>query len=182
VAVVAHGTAGEHYGPSCDARTGLPRCGNSPDAVWQISKGERGGARFIVKLQTLSEQFPLPWSHYVRVLAVEDPQARKFYEAEALRGGWTVKQRGRQIGSMFYERTALSHNNAAMLTKHMPTTGRKSRSLLRGSIGVNPEYLRGATQKATPKTTQETGQGTTQEGIVALLRATPPLTRRKLAR
>ena len=35
-------------------------------------------------------------------------EARAFYETEALRGGWTVRQLGRQIDSQFYERTALS--------------------------------------------------------------------------
>lgn len=70
------------------------------------------------KLQTSSEMFPLPWSHYVELLSVENGHARQFYETEALRGGWTVKQLRRQINSMFYERTALSRNKAAMLTKH----------------------------------------------------------------
>lgn len=61
--------------------------------------------------------FPLPWSHYVRLLAVKNENARAFYEDEALRGGWTVRQLDRQIQSQFYERTALSRNKAAMLTK-----------------------------------------------------------------
>jgi predicted nuclease of restriction endonuclease-like (RecB) superfamily len=39
------------------------------------------------------------------------------YETEALRGGWSVRQLDRQIGTMFYERTALSRDKAAMLTK-----------------------------------------------------------------
>jgi predicted nuclease of restriction endonuclease-like (RecB) superfamily len=43
--------------------------------------------------------------------------AREFYETEALRGGWTVRQLGRQIDSQFYERTALSRNKAAMLRR-----------------------------------------------------------------
>lgn len=68
-------------------------------------------------LSTLGQAFPLPWSAYVRLLSVKNPQARAFYEAEALRGGWTVAQLNRQIGSQFYERTALSHNKAAMLQK-----------------------------------------------------------------
>ena len=42
----------------------------------------------------------------------------KFYQTEALRGGWTVKQLDRQINSAFYDRTALSRDKAAMLTKH----------------------------------------------------------------
>ena len=46
----------------------------------------------------------------------QDDHARQFYEAE-LRGGWSVRQLDRQIGSQFYERTALSKDKAAMLVK-----------------------------------------------------------------
>jgi predicted nuclease of restriction endonuclease-like (RecB) superfamily len=65
----------------------------------------------------LAAAFPLPWSHYVRLLSVENSNARAFYEAEALRGGWSVRQLNRQIGSQFYERTALSKRKAVMLAK-----------------------------------------------------------------
>jgi predicted nuclease of restriction endonuclease-like (RecB) superfamily len=68
-------------------------------------------------INDLSARFPLPWSAYVRLLSVKDEQARKFYEAEALRGGWSVRQLDRQINSLFYERTALSRNKAKMLSK-----------------------------------------------------------------
>ena len=66
---------------------------------------------------TLSHTFPLPWSAYVRLLSVKNEQARKFYETEALRCGWTVRQLDRQVNSQFYERIALSRNKAAMLQK-----------------------------------------------------------------
>ncbi|WGS84075.1 PDDEXK nuclease domain-containing protein [Methylomonas sp. UP202] len=66
-------------------------------------------------LATLAEAFPLPWSAYVRLLSVKKPEARGFYETEALRCGWTVRQLDRQINSQFYERTALSKNKVAML-------------------------------------------------------------------
>ena len=68
-------------------------------------------------IATLAARFPLPWSHYVRLLGVGNARAREFYETEALRGGWTVRQLDRQIGSQFYERTALSRNKAAMLRR-----------------------------------------------------------------
>jgi predicted nuclease of restriction endonuclease-like (RecB) superfamily len=68
-------------------------------------------------LAKIAETFPLPWSHYVKLLSLEDEKARKFYEEEALRGGWSVRQLDRQIGSKFYERTLLSKNKAAMLQK-----------------------------------------------------------------
>src|ERR1700688_917673 len=65
----------------------------------------------------LANQFPLPWSAYVRLLSVRIPEARTFYESESLRSGWSVRQLDRQIGSQFYERMALSQNKAAMLDK-----------------------------------------------------------------
>jgi hypothetical protein len=48
------------------------------------------------KSSIYTPRFPLPWSHYVRLLSVENPEARAFYEAEALRGGWSVRQLDRQ--------------------------------------------------------------------------------------
>ena len=68
-------------------------------------------------LAAIASRFPLPWSAYVRLLSVGNDAARKFYEAEALRGGWSVRQLDRQINSQFYERVALSRNKASMLTK-----------------------------------------------------------------
>ena len=61
--------------------------------------------------------FPLPWSHYARLLAVRNSQTRAFYESEAFRGGWTIRQLDRQIQSQFYERTALARDKATMLRK-----------------------------------------------------------------
>ncbi|ADO70213.1 PDDEXK nuclease domain-containing protein [Stigmatella aurantiaca] len=68
-------------------------------------------------LPDLARAFPLPWSHYVRMLAVKSPLARAFYEAEAFRGGWTYRQLDRQIQSQFYERAALSKNKVSVLAK-----------------------------------------------------------------
>lgn len=75
------------------------------------------------KVQTASAQsqsthrFPLPWSHYVRLLSVNDPFARDFYLKEALRCGWSFRQLDRQISSLFYERAALSKNKSKILKK-----------------------------------------------------------------
>lgn len=68
-------------------------------------------------LPTLAQAFPLSWSAYVRLLSVKTEAARRFYETEALRCGWSVRQLDRQVNSQFYERIALSHNKAAMLQK-----------------------------------------------------------------
>ena len=68
-------------------------------------------------IPALANQFPLPWSAYVRLISIKNPDARIFYETEALRSGWSIRQLDRQIGSQFYERMALSQNKAAMLEK-----------------------------------------------------------------
>jgi predicted nuclease of restriction endonuclease-like (RecB) superfamily len=65
--------------------------------------------------------FRLPWSAYVRLLSLKTEPARRFYEMEALRNGWTVKQLDRQINSMLYERIALSRNKQDMLAQAADT-------------------------------------------------------------
>jgi predicted nuclease of restriction endonuclease-like (RecB) superfamily len=69
-----------------------------------------------------ADAFPLPWSHYVRLMSVKDDFARWFYEDEAIRGAWSVRQLDRQIATQFYERTALSRDKEAMLVE-----GRRAR-------------------------------------------------------
>ena len=68
-------------------------------------------------LGLVAHAFPLPWTHYVRLLRVRNVLAREFYTREALAGGWSVRQLDRQINSQFYERSALSKNKSAMLLK-----------------------------------------------------------------
>lgn len=74
-------------------------------------------ARALEHLGNIARAFPLPWTHYVRLLRVRNSHAREFYAREALAGGWSVRQLDRQINSQFYERTALSKNKTAMLLK-----------------------------------------------------------------
>ena len=87
-----------------------------PDRILQTLSGKFDSPSIEMGFDDLLSAFPLPWSAYVRLLSVRNESARDFYETEALRGGWSVRQLDRQIGSQFYERTALSKNRAAMLT------------------------------------------------------------------
>jgi len=87
--------------------------GKSKSRKFQTPSGKSEGA----DVGQIAQRFSLPWSAYVRLLSVKNVQARAFYEEEALRGGWSVRQLDRQIESQFYERTALSKNKAAMLTR-----------------------------------------------------------------
>ena len=76
------------------------------------------GDEVIEWMRIIAEKFPLPWSHYTRLLRLRSAYAVEFYHAEAVRGGWTVKQLERQMNSQFYKRTALSKDKIAMLTIH----------------------------------------------------------------
>ncbi|MCX5688922.1 MAG: PDDEXK nuclease domain-containing protein [Planctomycetota bacterium] len=93
------------------AQTMSAESGKTPTGLLPPQKGQAGGS------SPNPRQFALPWSHYVRLLGVEDVAARAFYEDEALAGGWSVRQLDRQIGSQFYERTMLSRNKKTMLEK-----------------------------------------------------------------
>ena len=84
-----------------------------------ISRKPRGKLPAIpFNLADVARAFPLPWSHYVLLVRrSRSPEAFAFYQTEALRGGWSVRQLQRQMDSQFYERTALSRDKAAMLRK-----------------------------------------------------------------
>lgn len=52
----------------------------------------------------------LTWTHYRLLMRVENPQARSFYEAEAVAARWSTRELDRQIDSMLFERLALSRD------------------------------------------------------------------------
>ncbi len=59
--------------------------------------------------------FPLSWSHYVRLMSVENHAARALYESVAIRSGWSVRQLDRQISTQFFERLSASAQPEHML-------------------------------------------------------------------
>ena len=57
----------------------------------------------------------LTWTHYRLLLRVENPDARAFYEAEAVSARWSTREMERQINSLLFERLALSRDKAGVL-------------------------------------------------------------------
>ncbi|MFL6197354.1 MAG: YhcG family protein [Thermoanaerobaculia bacterium] len=75
------------------------------------------------KVRTLSAQSAAPpgvlvshlsYNHFELLLGLEDDVRRRFYEAEALGGQWSVRELRRQIGSLLFERTGLSTDKARL--------------------------------------------------------------------
>ncbi|MBL8489985.1 MAG: DUF1016 family protein [Rhodocyclaceae bacterium] len=56
----------------------------------------------------------LSYSHLEQLVEIEDPLQRAFYETEALRGNWSVRELKRQIASQYFERSGLSTDQAAL--------------------------------------------------------------------
>jgi predicted nuclease of restriction endonuclease-like (RecB) superfamily len=57
----------------------------------------------------------LSWTHYRLLLRVENPDARSFYENEAINAHWSTRELERQIHSLLFERLALSRDREGVL-------------------------------------------------------------------
>ena len=56
----------------------------------------------------------LSFTHFAELLSIEDATKRTFYEIECIKGNWSVRELKRQIGSLYYERSGLSHNKTKL--------------------------------------------------------------------
>jgi hypothetical protein len=77
----------------------------SADCLTDISQTPSGKSALspVFSLSELAQALPLPWSPYVLLVRrSRSPEAFAFYHAEALRGGWSVRQLQRQMDSQFF--------------------------------------------------------------------------------
>ena len=59
----------------------------------------------------------LTWSHYRRLISVENEQARLWYMNEAAQGVWSTRQLDRQISTLYYERLLASRDKAPVIAE-----------------------------------------------------------------
>lgn len=64
----------------------------------------------LVNLKTPSAIFQLSWSHYLILMRIENEDERRFYEIEAQKNNWGVRELQRQFGSALFTRLALSRD------------------------------------------------------------------------
>jgi predicted nuclease of restriction endonuclease-like (RecB) superfamily len=62
--------------------------------------------------QTVSANFQLSWSHYLKLMRIDDENERKFYEIESTKNNWSVRELDRQYDSALYTRLVLSRDKA----------------------------------------------------------------------
>ena len=62
-----------------------------------------------------SELHILPWSHYERLIRVEDKKAREWYAKEAFEQGWSYRTLNRNINTLYYERLLMSKDKQPVI-------------------------------------------------------------------
>lgn len=60
-------------------------------------------------------RFRLSWSHYVKLMRMTDINERNFYEIEATKNNWSIRELQRQYDSALYSRLILSRNKEEVL-------------------------------------------------------------------
>ncbi len=77
------------------------------------------------KGQTPPAQFELrflPWSHYERLIRVEDKKAREWYAKEAFEQGWSFRTLNRNINTLYYERLLMSKKKQPVVNEMQDKT------------------------------------------------------------
>lgn len=57
----------------------------------------------------------LNWSQYRKLIQIDDPDKREYYELESVNNAWTARETERQINSQLYERLLLSNDKESVL-------------------------------------------------------------------
>jgi hypothetical protein len=57
-----------------------------------------------------SDVIILSWSHYLKLMRIDDENERSFYEIESFKNNWSVRELQRQFDSALYTRLVLSRN------------------------------------------------------------------------
>lgn len=89
----------------------------------------------------------LSFSHFAELLQLEDPLQRRFYETEALRGNWSVRELKRQIATQYFQRSGLSTDKEALARlAHAQAEPQQNRQVIRDPyvfefLGLKPQEV-----------------------------------------
>lgn len=83
----------------------------------KIESFQTGPGKSQIDIDKLLNQ--LSFSHFIELFKADNALKRTFYETEAIKNCWSVRELQRAMNSMLYERTGLSANKQAVLDKHI---------------------------------------------------------------
>jgi predicted nuclease of restriction endonuclease-like (RecB) superfamily len=81
----------------------------------------------------------LSWSHFLSILPLDKPYQRDFYAEMCRIEGWSVRTLRERIGSMLYERTALSKKPDELIRQELATL--RSQSEVAPALVLKDPYL-----------------------------------------
>ncbi len=90
----------------------LEKVKNNDSSIQQTASAELENDKNIdLKIyEKPSRKFILSWSHYLKLMRIENLNERSFYEIECASNNWSLKELERQFNSALYERLVLSRN------------------------------------------------------------------------
>jgi predicted nuclease of restriction endonuclease-like (RecB) superfamily len=112
--------------------------------------GRGFGGKNLHRMVQFAEAFPeeqivatlwrqLSWSHFRELLPLKDPLQREFYAEMCRIEGWSVRTLSERIGSMLYERTALSRKPEALIRQELDTL--RARAELSPALVLKDPYV-----------------------------------------
>jgi len=73
----------------------------------------------------------LSFTHFAELIKADTPLKRLFYETEATRNNWSVRELRRAMDSLLFERTGLSKDKESVLKKHHKGSGLQPADIFR---------------------------------------------------
>ena len=105
--------------------------GYSVSSLWRMLQFQQAFPNANI-LATLSRE--LSWSHFVELITIEDELQRMFYTQMAMAESWSVRLMRERIGSMLYERTAISRKPEKLIKQEL-------KKIKRGKAFETPELV-----------------------------------------
>jgi predicted nuclease of restriction endonuclease-like (RecB) superfamily len=78
------------------------------------SKAQTVSAQF-ENHQKTSTTFQLSWSHYLKLMRIQDCNERKFYEIEAFKNNWSLRELNRQYDTALFTRLSLRRDGSEVI-------------------------------------------------------------------
>lgn len=87
-------------------------------SLMRISGDVKNSASTVRKTENRSTSkidLQLSWTHYLKLMQIDNEDERQFYELESVNNNWSVRELQRQCNSALYQRLVLSRDKKAII-------------------------------------------------------------------
>lgn len=110
----------------------LFRIGQMPSDLFSPLKNDiKGESENGIKASRLVNN--LSFSHFIELLKADSDSKPRFYEEQAIKNNWGVRDLKRAIESLLYERTGLSTDKENVLNQHISQNDLKPEDVFRNT-------------------------------------------------